>query len=292
MFLTHRVEEVVATSADARRAIGEFILRERNHLSDYTIADIAQATYSSKASVTRFAKTLGYDGWRDFIRDFMAEVRYESGHATAVDPNYPFKAGDADEHVVNAVADAQFDAVADTIRLLNRGILARAVRQLEHARKVWVFGVSPNSYLGGLFCRKMLSCGVSAQVVDADEHGIVARSLGPDDCALIISYSGNNASVNPMACVPELIKNKVRTIAITGEGDNYLRQQTPCTLTISSRESLYSKIATFGTEASILFLLNALFACYFARNYEDNIERKISSSMALEQSRESLSSEK
>lgn len=71
MFLTHRIEEMVAQATDTRRAIGAFVLRERAHLSDYTIADIARETYASKASVTRFAKTLGFDGWRDFIHDFI-----------------------------------------------------------------------------------------------------------------------------------------------------------------------------------------------------------------------------
>lgn len=286
MFLTHRIEEVVASCSDTRRTIGEFVLRERAHLADFTIADIAEATFTSKPSVTRFAKALGYDGWRAFIRDFVAEVHFEDSHQTAVDPNYPFGAHDRDETIINAVADAEFDAVADTIRLLNRGMLARAVRLLQDARSVWVFGVSPNSYLGGLFCRKMMSTGKPAHVAEGGERGIAARTLTPADCAIVISYSGNNPNVNPMALIPALQAQRVPIIGLTSEGDTYIRRTVPCTLTISSRESLYSKIATFGTEASILFLLNTLFACYFARDYERNLAFKISTSQTLERSRE------
>lgn len=292
MFLTHRIEEITAQSTDTRHAIGAFVLQERAHLADYTIADIAEATFSSKPSVTRFAKALGYDGWRDFIRDFMAEVHFEESHQAAVDPNYPFAEGDPDEKVVNAVADAQFDAVADTMRLLNRGALALAVRYLQHARSVHVFGVSPNTYLGELFCRKMLSIGKTAYVAHPDENGLSARSLTPDDCAVIISYSGNNPSVNPMQVVPALLAQKVPTIAITEEGENYLRRHVRCTLTISSRETLYDKIGTFGTEASILFLLNALFACLFARSYGKNLAYKKQAAQALEQSRERVGIER
>ena len=292
MFLTHRIEEMVAQATDTRRASGAFVLRERAHLADYTIADIARETYASKASVTRFAKTLGFDGWRDFIHDFMAEVHFEQAHSAAVDPNYPFAEGDRDEQVVTAIADAQYDAVSDTLRTLNRGALALAVRYLTHARSVHVFGVSPNTYLGELFCRKMLSIGKTACVVHPDENGVTARSLTPDDCALIISYSGNNASENPMQVVPALTAGKVPTIAITGEGQNYLRRNVRCTLTISSREALYDKIATFETEASILFLLNALFSCCFARSYEKNLAYKRHTARTLEQSREAAGLER
>lgn len=285
MFLTHRIEELAAQGNDTRKAIGVFVLQERAHLSDYTIADIAEATYASKASVTRFAQALGYDGWRDFIRDFMAEVRYEASHAAAIDPNYPFQAGDPDEKIINAVADVAYDAMANTLRLMNRGMLALAVRYLQKAENVWVFGLSPNSYLGSLFCRKMLSIGKPAHVAQSGERGIVARSLSPHDCAIVISYSGNNPDYEPMLHIPALKERGVALIGITGEGDNYLRQSIHCTLTISSRENLYSKIATFGMEASIELILNALFACYFARDYEKNLERKITSGKSLEGTR-------
>ena len=285
VFLTHRIEEITAQATDTRRVIGQFILQERAHLSDYTIADIARETFASKASVTRFAKSLGYEGWRDFIRDFMAEVRYEASHAAAVDPNFPFAAGDPDEKIINAVADVAYDSISDTLRLLNRGALALAVRYLQAAESIWVFGLSPNTYLGSLFCRKMLSVGKSAHVAQSGERGLVARSLGPHDCAIIISYSGNNPDYDPMLHIPMLKERRVPLIGITGEGDNYIRKNIRCTLTISSRENLYSKIATFGTEASIEFILNALFSCYFARDFQRNLDFKINSGRELEQRR-------
>lgn len=286
MFLTHRIEEIVANSTDTRHAIGAFALQERMHLSDYTIADIARETFSSKASVTRFAKALGYPGWREFIRDFMAEVRYETNHDAIVDMNYPFNEGDTQETIVNAIADVRFEAIADTMRALNRGMLELGVRYLQRAQNVWVFGISPNDYLGSLFCRKLLSVGKTAQVVRSGEYGLVARSLGPNDCALIISYSGNNPHIDPLRHLQELNGRRVPVIALTSEGDTYLRRHARCVLTISSREALYAKISTFATEASTSYLLDLLFACYFARSYQRNLERKLAGGKVLEKGRQ------
>lgn len=47
---------------DARYAVGEFVLYEQVKLHRYTISQIAEYTYTSKATVVRFAKTLGFDG--------------------------------------------------------------------------------------------------------------------------------------------------------------------------------------------------------------------------------------
>ena len=92
----------------------------------------------------------------------------------------------------------------------------------------------------------MLTVGKTATVVNSAERGLVARSLGPSDCTIIISYSGNNPDYEPMVHIPALIERRVPLIGITGEGDNYIRRNIRCTFTISSRENLYSKIATFA----------------------------------------------
>ena len=285
MYLIHRIEEVAATYDDSRRTIAEFALREHSRLADLTIADVARETYTSKASVTRFAKVLGFEGWRDFIREFVREGAFERQHAADVDVNFPFIPQDSDARIIENIGNLMAESVAATYAQLDRGMLAMAVRHLRRAERVWVFGRTPNHYYGESFCRKLLAIGKQATAVSPGDMGIVARSLGPDDCAIVISYSGNNADANPMAQVGAMMARCVRLIALTSGGNNYLRRVIPCVLTIASRERLYTKIANFSTEESVSYLLNVLFSCYFARDYEKNLETKLVGGHALEEER-------
>lgn len=285
MYLVHRIEELAAAYDDSRRTLAAFALREHARLPDLTIADVARETYTSKASVTRFAKALGFDGWRDFIREFVREDAFERQHAQDVDVNFPFSAEDPDARVIENVGNLMAESVAATYAQLDRGMLAMAVRHLQRAERVWVFGMPPNHYYGESFCRKLLAVGKQAMAVSSGNMGLVARSLGPDDCAIVISYSGNNADANPMAQVGAMMARRVRLVALTSGGNNYLRRVIPCVLTIASRERLYSKIANFSTEESVSYLLNVLFSCYFARDYERNLETKLSGGRALEEER-------
>ena len=285
MYLIHRIEEVAATYDDSRRTIAEFALREHSRLADLTIADVARETYTSKASVTRFAKVLGFEGWRDFIREFVREGAFERQHAADVDVNFPFTTQESDVRIIENIGNLMAESVAATYAQLDRGMLAMAVRHLQRAERVWVFGRTPNHYYGESFCRKLLAIGKQATAVSPGDMGIVARSLGPDDCAIVISYSGNNADANPMAQVGAMMARRVRMIALTSGGNNYLRRVIPCVLTIASRERLYTKIANFSTEESVSYLLNVLFSCYFARDYEKNLETKLVGGHALEEER-------
>lgn len=143
--------------------------------------------------------------------------------------------------------------------------------------------------LGELFARKMLSIGRVIDIPVQGTFGLLASSLQKNDCAIVISYSGNSGTKETGAILPILQTTGVPIVAITSAGENLLRSAARYTFSISSRERLYSKISTFATENSILYILNVLFSYYFAQNYEENLDRKLNTSRLLEQERRTTS---
>ena len=290
MNLIQRVEEAaVLYGGGTRKNIGEFILREKSHLYCYSIQEIADATYTSKAALVRFAKELGFSGWRAFLKAFVEEQKYQESHYTDIDPNFPFTAQSSRQDIINQICSLQVESVLDTADLLDRAPLEEAAALLKRSRRVGLFGISPNNLLGELFARKMLSIGRVIDVPARGTFGLMASSLEKTDCAIIISYSGNSGVKETGAILPILQKAEVPIIAITSAGENLLRSAAQYTFSISSRERLYSKISTFATENSILYILNVLFSCYFAQDYEANLNRKLNTSRLLEQERRTTS---
>lgn len=294
MNLIHRVEELsMRYGNSSRRAIGMFVMEKRRHLHEYSVQDIAEQTYTSKASLTRFAKELGFSGWREFIKAFMKEQSYQDSHYTDVDPNFPFDAKSSKKDILNLICSLQVESLLDTADLLeDSDALDETVTLLQNCRRIAVFGLNPNLSLAELFKRKMMSIGRQVETPTLGDIGMLASTLHKEDCAIVISYSGNNMDHTTMRILPGLVKNEVPIIALTSEGDNILRQQSMHTFTISSREKLYNKISTFATETSILFILNVLFSCYFLRDYDKNLDYKIKSGMLLEEPRWINSEEK
>lgn len=268
--------------SDARHTVGEFVLNEKAAIGDYTIAQIAQKTYTSKATVVRFAKTLGYEGWKEFKKDYLAELNYRASHSDDVDVNIPFKKGDSMDVLVNNLMNLLIESVRDTVDLLDYAMVEKAVEYLKNARHVIIFGISPNDYLGQLFKRKLLTIGKYADVVQFSEIGLMSKFMTKQDCAIVISYSGNTRFSEPISSLKTLIGKKIPIIGITSGGDNFIRNNVTCVLTISSRERLYSKISNFATENSINFILNLIFSRYFMDDYERNLIYKIENAKDLE----------
>lgn len=269
MNLIHRVENLsMRYGSGSRKTIRAFILQERQHLHEYSIQEIADRTYTSKAALVRFAKELGFSGWREFLKEFTEEQNYQTSHYTDIDPNFPFNAASSKKDIVRLICDLQVESLLDTADLMDRAPLEEIVDLMQGCNRIALFGLNPNLSLAELFKRKMLTIGRQIETPTLGDTGLLASTLTERDCAIIISYSGNNLAHTTVAILPQLEKMRVPVIALTSDGDNLLREKARYTLTISSRERLYSKISTFSTETSILYILNVLFSCYFARDYE------------------------
>ena len=286
MSLIHKVEEITMEyGGGARHSIGTFILEKKSALTRYSLQEIADATYTSKAAVVRFAKALGFSGWKEFLKAFWEEQSYQEQHYTDIDANYPFDADSSRQDIINQLCSLQVESLLDTADLLDGAPLAECAELLLRSRRIAMFGLNPNLTLAELFQRKMLSIGRQVELPSMGDSGLLAHSLTAEDCAVIISYSGNSIHHGPLSVLTVLEERRVPVIALTSVGDNLLRQRADYTLSISSYERLYSKISTFATENSILYILNVLFSCCFAADYQANISRKVGTARRLESER-------
>ena len=105
MTLTQRVEELTISCAnESKRNIGAFILRKKSRLREYNTQRIAAETYTSKAALVRFAKSLGFSGWTEFSREYVREQRYQETRYSEIDPNVPFRDDSSTQDIIHTIS--------------------------------------------------------------------------------------------------------------------------------------------------------------------------------------------
>ena len=285
MKLIQKIEDYTILYKDSRSQIAEFLIQNKDEINQYSMNDISKQTFSSKATLVRFAKSLGFSGWKELIKTLIEEIRYEEKHYSAISPNIPFDKNDSFQEIIQNISTVQIESINDTADRIDTAALEEAVGKLISANRIVVLGMSPNNLLAEIFRRKMATIGKIVEVAPLGEIGIITYSLTNKDAAIVISYSGNDVSREPMKFIPDMNSKGVKLIGITSDGYNYMRQEIDTILTISSREGLYKKISNFSTEESILFILNVLYACFFSKEYIKNYTYKLKNSIKLEESR-------
>lgn len=275
MLITQRIERMTASHTDSRRTVGRFLLNEGARVGDYTMQQVADVTYTSKATLVRVAKQLGFAGWRDFVAAYRTECEQSARTGGDVDTNRPFAPGDSAGTIAQAMLRLRVEAMEQAHALTDEREIAHAARLLARAGRIGLFGVSNNALVLGLFQRELLTIGVPSLLSTQAEMGMSVELLGSADCALMVSYSGENETRHSMRVLPRLKERGVPVVAITGAGDSHLRRNADCTLTMASQERLFAKAGTFASEASLEYLLDVLFACCFARDFQRNWEYRV-----------------
>ena len=199
-----------------------------------------------------------------------------------------FTKADPPEEIARKTAMVRREANRDTLSLIRTGDLRKAVKIMKESKRIMICGASLNNIIAQLFQYKMLRIGRIVENIARDEQPFLAYDLCASDCVIMISYSGNSAERIPTSMLDMLKEKHVPVIGITSMGDNLLRRSADCTFTISSRENLYSKISSFATEESIELILDTLYSCYFAMEYDRHLEIKKDMSRQIERRRVSV----
>lgn len=275
--------------SDSQKAVIDYIFTHTAQIRTMTIRQIAQASYTSNATLIRIAHKLGYEGWEAFKDAFLKEQDYLSSHFQDLDANLPFAKTDSTRTICSKVVELKKEALADTASLLAEKDLEAVCQILESASHIYILASNNTRILGQLFALKLGR--IDKKVLVPEVHGEIKYTtwLQEKGAAVIaISYSGETDTILSLA--RKAAQAKTPLIAITSIGDNSLTGLADISLRICTREKMYSKISWYTTEEAISCLLDLLYSLLFSMHYEQNLERKINTARALENKRNSTSS--
>ncbi|VTS27927.1 rpiR-family regulatory protein [Streptococcus porcinus] len=269
----------------SKATIAQTIIEHLGEIERISLNELAKLSYSSKSSIVRFAQALGYKGWTDFLPALLSERFYSDTHYSDVDHNLPFQEEDSSQAIIQKVATIAKESIQDTADQMSTEALEKAGQELRKARRIVVFGLSPNDYIAQLFRRKMLTLGKIVEVAHTSEFGLMTASLRKGDIAILVSYSGTSESSDTLKHLRLLKERGIFIIGLSSHFGTYLKDNSDAFFAICPREDKHRKIANFSTEESILFILNSLYAIYFQSDYMGHYIRKLTLSKELEKER-------
>ena len=272
--------------SDNEESIADFILGLGEELKKYSTRNIADATYTSPATVVRLCKKLGFAGFDDFKNQFLKEIDYLDRQYGKIDANFPFQKDDTMMNVAYKISQLYEDTIRDSISLLQHDSLQKALNLLKYSQSIHIYSFGTTLNLAESFKEKMLKIGKNVIISNNINYQLYeANCIPKGDIAILISYSGETEKI---ICVAETCKKRgIPIIVISSFGGNTLSKMASCNLTMSTKESMFYNIGDFSTHLAIHFILDVLYSTYFLLNYEKNYEAKLKETTELESRRSS-----
>ena len=270
--------------SNTEKEVVRYVLEQKLAIKNMTIKEIANATYAAPSTLLRIAHKLNYDGWNELKEAYIQEEEYLQSHFTEIDPNIPFDRSDDIMSISGKIAKLEIEAIEDSLSLLKYEDLQKAVTILQTSKCIHVFGVADNYKEAETFKYYMFRINKQVQIHFAQsEMAFAAYMIQPDECAIAISYTGETVFLlEPLKTIKD---RGIPIIAITSIGGNSLSNMADCTLNISTREKMLTKIATYVNDTSIGYILDVLYSCVFSHEYEKNLKFKLDTSRIIEKNR-------
>lgn len=175
--------------SELEKGIADYIINNKEKVFDMKLVDLAEATYTSTATISRFCKKLGEKDYNSFRINFMKDIM--SDYNSEIDFNYPFKNNDSDHEMIYKIGELCKDAIEATKDLIEEDVFNKVVEELYNAPEIDVFAAE-TSYLSGLlFQYRMLTINRSIQINSPFMQKQSLITVNKKTVAIVISYNGD-----------------------------------------------------------------------------------------------------
>ncbi|WP_296876174.1 MurR/RpiR family transcriptional regulator [Thomasclavelia sp.] len=257
--------------SDLEKGIANYLIDHKEEVADMKLVDLADATYTSTATISRFCKKLGEKDYNSFRMNFMKSVLFE--YQSDVDFNRPFKDKDSLEEISLGISNLYKDTVEATRNLLDFEQFNQIVEELYNAKTIDVYAKDTSYLSASMFEHRMITINQSINLNSLYDQERRLLYMNKDSIAIIVSYSGESESIYEV--IKHLKEKKIKIIAVTSINDSYLRKNATYCLTMCSKENVISKIDSFSSKVSSDYIMDLIFSALFQKNYYLNLIHKI-----------------
>lgn len=210
-----RVRAQLPEFTGALRRVAERVLADPAAAARATIVELAERSGTSPASVTRFCRALGFEGYADLRLGIAGETgRAARAAGWSVDIGREIEPGDPLERVLGQVMAADTRAMHDTVALLDLAQVAAAADAIAGAGRTDIYGASGSALVGAELQLSLHRIGVAAWAWTDVHSGLASAAvLSPGDVAVGISHSGQTRETIEM--LAEAGSRGATTVALT-----------------------------------------------------------------------------
>ena len=145
----HRIEGHLADLTKSQHSIASYLLANHDEAAFLSAADLAERLHVSEATIVRFAKAIGYDGFPELRRCLQELFRAKASPASRLQRKLNELAS-SQGHVLTKVLDMEVQYLTEASHSVAPADFDRAVDILLSSKRIFVFGSGPSGILADL----------------------------------------------------------------------------------------------------------------------------------------------
>ena len=248
----------------AEKKVADYILQNPKKVLFMSITDLAEVCNVGDTSVFRFCKTMELKGYQEFKMMLSFSLRSDAENSGELDEDISLDDGFSE--LAKKVLNVNMNALTETYSLLDEGTFTKAIDLLHEAKRIYFFGVGASLLTALKAMNKFLRIEPKVYCVqDSHMQAIAASTMGPEDVAVVFSYSGATKDTIHVAKVAK--KAGAKLICLTRFVKSPLTSYADYTLLCGANEGPLQGGST-SAEICQLFLVDLMYTEYYRRYYD------------------------
>ena len=240
--------------------IADFIIQQHKKIIHMTISEVAANLSVADATVFRFCKRLGFNGFQELKISLATDSKpIQQIHEEISEQD--------DEHTIALkVFKSNIQTLENTFALLTQAAITDATNALNTAKSIYFFGIGGSATIAMDGYHKFMRTGTpSFAFMDSHFQLMAASQLTAGDVAVAISHSGKNKDTLQILTTAK--EAGATTIAITSFPRSVIATKADIVLLTSSEETEYRSEA-LSSRIAQLSIIDALYVNLMVNNKE------------------------
>lgn len=247
----HKIRSLYSTMGPAEKKIADYILADTQGIVTSSVTELAEKCSCGDATVVRFSRRLGYEGFQALKIGIAGEIGSTSSVGTEIT-----KEDSCYEIFKKRINDISL-SLQSTESVLDEQNLEIAAQLIMKAKRIAVFGLGNSAAIAMDAAHKFLRLGLDAQsCTDNHMQAITASHLDRQSVAIGISHSGSSKDI-----VEALKLSKIggaTTICVTNFGSSPIVDASDIALFTKSEETKRS-ILGMSSRIAQLTIFDAIY---------------------------------
>jgi RpiR family transcriptional regulator, carbohydrate utilization regulator len=240
----------------SERKVVNFILENFAEVIRMTLAELAQRSGVSDATVVRLCRSLGFN---NFLELKISLTRSIDDSPRLIHDDV--REGDSSATIARKVLQTAIQAVQDTLQVLDNEAFDKAVDIMHNADRVLIAGVGNSGPLAHELYNRLIRLHMNCHVhTDIYLQVIEAALLSEKDAVVVISQNGS--TIGPIRTAAEARRKGAKVICITGNEVSELSEYADVIILSVSHET---RIETIDSRVVQHALLQALYVALAMR---------------------------
>ncbi|MGL4522778.1 MAG: MurR/RpiR family transcriptional regulator [Bacilli bacterium] len=260
------IESRFNTFTTTEKIVAKFFIQNKSE-QDFSARTIAHTLHVSEATLSRFAKKLGYEGYREFIFEYVKALAPQEANVECDDMRHQ-------------LLRDYYDLMNKTFSLYDDLQMQKAIEKMRQARVIYIYGIGNSGIAAQEFQLRLMRVGF---IVNAftEAHMMKFNAAIVDEKATVLAISMSGETEEVVAAAKLAQSNGAHVICVTSNAESTLHALADATLFIAVKQNMEMG-QNISPQLPILLVMDLLYSHLMMNDYANMMSKQNETLRAIE----------